>query len=565
MKFLLSLLACCALGTAIAKDVPPPPQRQLLIQHVDDATPTTGKRVEGLKDNTRVIVLPKGESPADAIAKAAKDPTVKNVEEDKRLPLDGTPNDPSFPNQYHLFKTKANAAWDTSTGQGVIIAILDSGVLSSHPDLINNIVPGWNVFNNNANTADVSRHGTAVAGTAGAVGNNLQGIASTAYGAKIMPVRVTDDTGYAYYSTVAKGLIWAADNGARVANISIAGAASSSTINNAAGYFKSKGGVVIIAAGNDGKLQNLTTATNSIVVAATDANDAWQSYSNYGDHITVAAPGQSIITTNREGGYNAWSKTSFSAPQVAGLVALIMSTNPKLTPDEIQSIIQASAVDLGTPGKDPYYGYGRIDAEQAVKLAKGSVPPLPPADTTPPVVTLSSTASGPVSGTIEVSVNAIDKVGVKNAGLLINGSLYGTLTTPPYVFTINTTTLTNGDAAIQGTATDEAGNTGQSPITNLTVFNDKTAPVINVVSPTNGSTITNMAAITLASTATDNMGTAGITQTVVVDGTIKKTVVGGSLSYRWYLSGVPSGSHTITFTAKDAAGNVSATTVTVVK
>jgi len=570
MKF-LNTLALIILTSSVFAGEPTkaPTDKVLLIQHHTDATPAakdashSGTQVGELRTGEQIIKLQKGASVTDAVAKAAKDPSVKSVEEDKRIPLDGTPNDPSLTSQYHLFKINAPSAWNTSTGRNVIIAIIDSGVLSSHPDLVANMVPGWNTFNNNNDTADVSRHGTAVAGVAGAVGNNSLGIASVAYNTRIMPIRATDDTGYAYFSTVAKGLIWAADHGAKVANISIAGAASSATVNNAAAYFKSKGGVVVIAAGNDGKSLTLTTATNSIVVSATDADDVWQSYSNYGDFVTVSAPGQGILTTNREGGYSSWSKTSFAAPQVAGLAALIMSINPALTPDEIQGIIQASAVDLGTPGKDPYYGYGRINAEAAIKLATGTI--TPPKDTTPPVVTLSSTATGPVAGTVEVQATAVDNIGVTSVNLFVNGTLFGSLTTPPYIFSINTTNLNNGDAVIKATAVDAEGNIGESSSINLTVFNDKTPPVITVISPVNNTNLGINAAITLYSTATDNLGTAGITQTVLVDNAVKKTITGGTLSYRWYLSGVTPGTHTISFVAKDAAGNVATSSVNVVK
>lgn len=123
---------------------------------------------------------------------------------------------------------------------------------STHPDLTAQIVPGWNTFENTSNSADVTGHGTIVASVAAAAGNNGIGVASVAYGSKIMPIRVTDAAGTAYTSTIASGLTWAADHGARVANVRFQGASASATVSSAAQYMRSKGGVVVGSSGNSG-------------------------------------------------------------------------------------------------------------------------------------------------------------------------------------------------------------------------------------------------------------------------------------------------------------------------
>src|ERR1051325_9905826 len=137
-------------------------------------------------------------------------------------PADITPNDPWFANwEDHLRRIQAPTAWSTTVGSSnVVIAILDTGVDSNHEDLAANIVPGWNTYNNNSSTMDVSGHGTAVAGTAAAVSNNGVGVASVCWSCRIMPVRVSDMTGYVTYSSISAGFSWASDHGARVANIS---------------------------------------------------------------------------------------------------------------------------------------------------------------------------------------------------------------------------------------------------------------------------------------------------------------------------------------------------------
>jgi subtilisin family serine protease len=182
----------------------------------------------------------------------AKNPHVKFAELDEAMRPELIPNDPYYGNAWHLPRIDAPSAWDASTGLGVTVAILDTGVDATHPDLIAALVPGWNTYDNNSNSSDVHGHGTAVAGTAAASGANAAGVAGVAWRARIMPVRVTDTAGYAYVSTLSSGITWAADHGARVANASFSVAAGSSTIATAAQYMRSKGGVVVVAAGNSG-------------------------------------------------------------------------------------------------------------------------------------------------------------------------------------------------------------------------------------------------------------------------------------------------------------------------
>lgn len=305
----------------------------------------------------------------------AGSPGVRFVERHELFAPTMVPDDGSYASEWHLQKIGAPAAWDVAAGAAdVIIAILDSGVDPHHPDLAAKLVPGYNFWDNNTNTADVYGHGTAVAGTAAAIGNNGIGVAGVAWQSRIMPIRVTSTTGYASTSAVANGLTWAVDHGARVMNVSFGGVAASSTITQAAKYVAGKGGVVVAAAGNCGCVDSTADNPYIISVSATDQRDALASWSSSGNYVDVAAPGVGILTTYNGGGYGSASGTSFSSPITAGVVALMASASPALTPPDIERLLKANADDLGTGGWDASFGFGRINAFRAVAAAAGSSP-----------------------------------------------------------------------------------------------------------------------------------------------------------------------------------------------
>jgi len=396
-------------------------------------------------------------------------PEVEFAELDHVIPVaQMVPNDPVYSlsaNSWALQKIKGPEAWALQTGSAAItIAILDTGVDATHEDLVDKLVPGWNVYNNNSDTADVVGHGTGVAGVAAASSNNGIGIASVAWGCRIMPIRISDISGYASYSAMASGLTWAADHGARVANISY-NVSGSSTVSSAAKYFQSKGGVVAAAAGNEGAFSKNPDDPYILRVGATDSTDTLYSWSNTGNNIDLVAPGNASVTT-RGGGYGGGGGTSFSAPMVAGAAALLMSANPALSPASVQNILEQSADDLGNPGWDSMYGFGRLNLEQALNkllLAGGS------ADITPPEVSITSPGNGnSVSGTVNVSNNASDNVGVVKVMLYVDGASNGSVTTAPFTIKWNTRKASAGAHVIQAKAYDAAGNVGVS--TSVTVY-----------------------------------------------------------------------------------------------
>jgi thermitase len=214
-------------------------------------------------------------------------PEVEFAELDRIVePADITPNDPWFANwEWHLKKIQAPTAWSTTTGSSaVVIAILDTGVDGTHEDLASQMVSGWNVYDNNSATQDIIGHGTHVAGTAAAASNNGIGVASVAWRCKIMPIRVSDLSGYATYSNIASGLNWATTHGARVANVSYA-VTSSATVRTVAQAFQTNGGVVTVSSGNQGTFDSSPDNPYVLTIGATDQWDALYYYSNRGNNV----------------------------------------------------------------------------------------------------------------------------------------------------------------------------------------------------------------------------------------------------------------------------------------
>lgn len=380
-------------------------------------------------------------------------------------PQQTVPNDPLFPSWF-LEKIDAPNAWPITTGSSnIVIAILDTGVEGSHPDLASKIVPGRNIYNNNDDTSDVFGHGTPVAGVAGAASNNGIGVASVAWGCGIMPVRISDLDGMAATSTIASGLSWAADHGARVANVSYR-VTGSKTITSAAKYFQSKGGVVVAAAGNNSTQESAPDDPYVVTVGATDPQDVIYYYSNYGGAVDLVAPGNNT-TTLMGGQYGAGGGTSFASPVVAGVAALILSANPSLTPAQVTDILKQTADDLGAAGWDNTYASGRVNAAKAVSAAwstRGG------ADTTAPSVSITSPQGGQqLSGqTTSVQVSASDNVRVVKNELYVDGVLAATSTTAPFTIKWSTRKAAGGAHQLQCKAYDAAGNASMSSA--VTVF-----------------------------------------------------------------------------------------------
>lgn len=518
--------------------------------------------------NVKQISVP--EDAEEALVEAlSHNPRIEFAEVNSIMPGIFIPNDPGYPNAWHHPVINDPAAWDIANGSGLTIAVADSGVDPIHPDLAANLVPGWNFYDNNSNTSDIYGHGTKVAGSEAAIGNNGIGVIGVAWNAKIMPIRVTGTNGWATLSALSSAITYAADHGVKTVNVSFDmnyNVCVGGSFGSAADYMYKKGGLVVVAAGNTGALYNCADNPEIVFAGATSgSNDVLANFSSFGPYVDVVAPGVGIYTTYNGGGYTPFSGTSAASPVTAGVLALIWSANPTLTPGQAEQILFNSAKDLGSPGKDQYYGWGRVDAGKAVALAAG-VTSTPP-DTTAPTTSVDFPTNGStVAGNISVSVSASDLVGVSRVELWKDGALFSTDTTSPYSYLWDTTKDVNGSHALQSKAYDAAGNVGTSSAVTVTVNNiaDLTAPSVIINKPAANSTLPSKGNTQISVRASDNVGVTEID--ILFDGVLRVTCVGiTTCNTNMNMRKVSSGPHTITANAFDAAGNKGTTSITVMK
>jgi len=412
--------------------------RMSVMQHV---AAQRGVQLQHLRNNAlgaHVLKVDRRLQPQEAAALAqqlaASDPTIEYAEPDLILQPALTPNDSRYGEQWHLHEAtggiRAPQAWDLATGSGVTVAVIDTGY-RPHADLAANIVAGYDFITNTttANDGDgrdsdardpgdwntsgecgiggarnSSWHGTHVAGTVAAVTNNGTGVAGVAFNSKVQPVRVLGKCG-GYTSDIADAVVWSSGGTvsgvpanptpSRVLNLSLGGSGScGSTMQNAVNGARSRGSVVVIAAGNsNADVANFTPANcNGVVaVAATNRSGGRASYSNYGSLITVAAPGGStssgssggVLSTLNSGtttpgsdNYAFYQGTSMAAPHVAGVAALMISKKPSATVDEIINTMKSTA--RAFPASCSGCGAGIVDAYAAVSALSGDPPPPPP-------------------------------------------------------------------------------------------------------------------------------------------------------------------------------------------
>ncbi len=371
------------------------------------------------------------------------DADIEYIEPDRLMQAQVMTNDPQIGTQWHYTDAaagiRAPQAWDKSTGVGVRVAVIDTGV-RRHADLAANLLPGYDFITDTkiANdgtardtdpadpgdwraagecgtgsvAANSSWHGTHVAGTIAAVSNNGVGVAGVAYGAKVVPVRVLGKCG-GYTSDIADAITWASGGTvtgvpatpypARVLNLSLGGVgACDVTTQNAINGARSRGAVVVVAAGNataDASRYTPASCAGVIVVSAVGRTGAIATYSNFGANVDVAAPGgdgaYTVLSTLNSGttkpsadSYAGYRGTSMATPHVAGIVALMLARNAALTPDQVEARLKTSAAARGFPVACAQCGSGIVDASAAIDAALGTT-----TTTTPPPATTTTTVA----------------------------------------------------------------------------------------------------------------------------------------------------------------------------
>jgi subtilisin family serine protease len=333
-----------------------------------------------------VVAVPR-QRVQEALASLRSEPSVENVERDVFLEaLDTVPNDVLWSTQWGSRVVGAPRAWDASRGApSVVIAMLDTGLDAQHADLRGSTVAGYDVVNDDADPSDDHGHGTSAAGIASARTNNSEGQSGVCWACSLMPVKVLDSGGSGKTSTIALGIAWAADRGARVLNMSFGGPGTTNTLRAAVDYAASRGTLLVASSGNSGVDTPFYPAAYDQVVgvAATTETDARYSWSNYGNWVEVAAPGCNTAT-RVGGGYVEFCGTSSAAPMVSGIAGLAFALNTKATRTDVEQALAASATPL--PG---VARFGRVNAPTVMSAVSstGTATPVqapPPAPPPPP-------------------------------------------------------------------------------------------------------------------------------------------------------------------------------------
>jgi subtilisin family serine protease len=383
-----SLLAAVALvATALAVPVPVAgtPNTVRLVVTFRPGTPTGvaervaaggGSVVDRIEElNVRVVNVPAA-AVEHVRGRWAATAEVAQVETDGLLAVDWLPPDPLWNKQWEQRQVRAPKAWGLERGTyATVVAVVDTGVQLNHPDLSARLVSGYDFVNHDARPNDDNGHGTSVAGIVAATANSL-GVTGMCMHCDVMPLKALDSRGIGYWTVAAKAIIWAADHHADVINMSFGGPTGGSTLARAIDYARSRGVVMIGAAGNDGLTTKFYPAAFAgvISVAAAGHRDLRYDWSNYSTGwVDVAAPG-CTWATKRGSDYGSFCGTSAATPLVSGIAALIDSARPNLSRAELQSILMAATIR--TPFS--FTRFGRIDAYRAVfRAVHGRWPSTP--------------------------------------------------------------------------------------------------------------------------------------------------------------------------------------------
>ncbi len=302
------------------------------------------------------------------------------------------PNDPLFDQQWALTRLGVPDAWDLTRGDpSIVVAVLDTGMDFEHPDLQGQTVAGWDFVRKGPTPQDDNGHGTHVSGIIGAAANNGLGLSGVAPGSRVMPIKVVTAAGIGSHGVIAQGIEHAVRNRARILNLSLGGTEPSETLRRAIEYAWDNGLLIVAAAGNENSDTAVYPAAwpNVVGVGATNVDDSRAPFSNYGNDVTVVAPGVAVLSTIMGGGYEAWPGTSMATPLVSGVAALLWSRYPTLSNTEVRDLLLRTTERIGTDlydvnGRSPAFGYGQVNAARAVGLTIVTPTPQPNRPTVTP-------------------------------------------------------------------------------------------------------------------------------------------------------------------------------------
>jgi subtilisin len=385
-------LVALALIGASSATAAPPPRVDVLISFRNRPGANERAMIRGkggtVKDTYWLVPAVAASIPLAAVEGLSKNPNVDVVELDGEVLADDLELD-------KVWGVKRIGAGEVHAsghlGTGVKVAVLDTGIDYTHPDLDANIVGGWDFVNNDNDPRDDHGHGTHIAGTIGAEDNDV-GVVGVAPEVQLYAVKVLNSSGSGSWSKIISGLQWCVENGIQVTNNSYGSTSNPGSIVRDAFDNASAAGVVIVAsAGNSGKKSGTGDNVNYparfdsvIAVAATNNNNTRAAWSSTGPTVELAAPGVSIRSTLPGGGYGGKSGTSMACPHVVGVAALVIGAGAGdwngngIISDDVRMVLDATAYDLGTSGGDTWYGFGLVDAESAVSLILSSASPPAP-------------------------------------------------------------------------------------------------------------------------------------------------------------------------------------------
>lgn len=508
--------------------------------NVAAAATAQGGRQQKVLSQIGTVSVEVPEQVANLVAERLRQRTdVESVRVVSRRTPTYVPNDEHYPDTAgYLAAVAAPDAWDVRRADpGVHIAVVDTGVDTDHPDLDGRVTASHNAWDGGTDVSDEQGHGTFVAGVAAATGDNGIGIAGASMGASVLAVKVADPSGNLWTDVEAEGIIWAADNGADVINLSLGGATPDDVESDAIDYAVSKGVVVVAAAGNDGTTAKSYPAAypGVIAVGATDGAGNRASFSQYGSWVTLAAPGVGITSTAPAAGsepsdadYATGSGTSFSAPLVAAEVALVKSQRPDLAAADIATAITRSAHGYAGLG----LGAGQVDFRRALD----AVPP-----TTVPALT-SPAAGASVAGVVALTAAST----APKVRFLVDGEQLGSLVAPvegAARASWSTWGLANGSHSISvaDCSTDDLCN-APGEATSVTLSN--AAP--KITAPKSGATV--------SGSTTFNATAPGGAVAFYVDGVRKGIDTTSPYSLTYAVSALKDGTHTLKVVSCSTSG-----------